>query len=79
MEVGESSIENGGTITVTSQGTTTVTFTNDPKNTNIPTDGSATENTVTSTAGGVITWKQDPVEYGKDHNGNINPDDEPAE
>lgn len=79
VEVGESSIENGGTITVTSQGTTTVTFTNDPKNTNIPTDGSATENTVTSTAGGVITWKQDPVEYGKDHNGNINPDDEPAE
>lgn len=73
---------NDGTykVTITPQGTTTVTFTNDPKNTNIPTDGSATENRVDKIEGGVIAWKQDPVEYGKDegHN-NIHPDDEPAE
>jgi len=80
VEVGESSIENGGTITVTSQGTTTVTFTNDPKNTNIPTDGSATENKVLEIKDGVIAWKQEPVQYGNDPNhDNINPDDEPAE
>lgn len=67
-------------VTITPNGTTIVTFTNDPKNTNIPTDGSATENRVDKIEGGVIAWKQDPVEYGKDegHN-NIHPDDEPAE
>ena len=80
VEVGESSIENGGTITVTSQGTTTVTFTNDAKNTNIPTDGSATENKVLDIKDGVIAWKPTPVQYGNDPNhDNINPDDDPAE
>lgn len=68
------------TVTIKPQGTTTVTFTNDPKNTNIPTDGSATKNTVASVSEGVITWKQEPDEYGKDPNhNNINPNDEPAE
>lgn len=53
---------------------TTVTFTNDPNNTDIPTDGSATENRVESAAGGVIVWKKDPVEYGKDEgHDNITP------
>ena len=67
-------------VTIKPQGTTTVTFTNDPKNTNIPTDGSATKNTVASVSEGVITWKQEPDEYGKDPNhNNINPNDEPAE
>ena len=61
-------------VTIKPQGTTTVTFTNDPKNTNIPTDGSATENRVESAAGGVIVWKKDPVEYGKDEgHDNITP------
>lgn len=67
-------------VTIKPQGTTIVTFTNDPKNTNIPTDGSATKNTVASVSEGVITWKQEPDEYGKDPNhNNINPNDEPAE
>lgn len=66
-------------VTITPNGTTIVTFTNDAKNTNIPTDGSATENRVDQIDNGVIAWKPTPVEYGKDHNGNINPDDEPAE
>lgn len=59
---------------------TIVLFKNDPVNSNIPTDGSATKNTVTSVSEGVITWKQEPDEYGKDPNhNNINPNDEPAE
>lgn len=72
---------NDGTykVTITPQGTTTVTFTNNPKDTNIPTDGSATENKVLDIKDGVIAWKPTPVEYGKDHNENIHPDDEPAE
>lgn len=80
VEVGGSSIKNGDTITITPQGTTTVTFTNNPKDTNIPTDGSATENRVDQIDNGVIAWKPTPLEYGKDegHN-NINPDDDPAE
>lgn len=67
---------NGGiyTVTIKPQETTTVTFTNDPNNTDIPTDGSATENRVESAAGGVIVWKKDPVEYGKDEgHDNITP------
>lgn len=72
---------NDGTykVTITPNGTTTVTFTNNPKDTNIPTDGSATENKVLDIKDGVIAWKPTPVEYGKDHNENIHPDDEPAE
>lgn len=67
-------------VTITPNGTTIVTFTNDPKNTNIPTDGSATENKVLEIKDGVIAWKQEPVQYGNDPNhDNINPDDEPAE
>lgn len=64
---------NDGTykVTIKPQETTTVTFTNDPKNTDIPTDGGATENRVDRIEGGVIVWKKDPVEYGKDHDDNI--------
>lgn len=58
-------ITNGGTITITPQGTTTVTFTNDPNNTDIPTDGGATENRVKEINDGVIVWKKEV--YGTDH------------
>ena len=61
----ESTIENRGTITITPQGTTTVTFTNDPNNTDIPTDGGATENRVKEINDGVIVWKKEV--YGTDH------------
>lgn len=67
---------NDGTykVTINPQQVTPVTFTNDPNNTDIPTDGSATENRVESAAGGVIVWKKDPVEYGKDEgHDNITP------
>ena len=71
-------IENGGQITLDKN--TELVFYNAPVNSNIPTDGSATKNTVTSVSEGVITWKQEPDEYGKDPNhNNINPNDEPAE
>lgn len=80
VEVGGSSIKNGGTITIDPNGTTTVTFTNDAKNTNIPTDGSATENKVLEIKDGVIAWKQEPVQYGNDpEHENITPDPDPAE
>lgn len=71
-------IPTGGDITLEKD--TKLVFYNDPVNSNIPTDGGATENTVTSVSEGVITWKQEPDEYGKDPNhNNINPNDEPAE
>lgn len=44
---------------------TTVTFTNDPNNTDIPTDGSATENRVDKIENDVIVWKKEV--YGTDH------------
>ena len=67
-------------ITIDPNGTTTVTFTNDPKNTNIPTDGSATENKVLEIKDGVIAWKPTPVQYGNDpEHENITPDPDPAE
>ena len=53
------------TVTIKPQETTTVTFTNDPKNTDIPTDGSATENRVDKIEGGMILWKKEV--YGTDH------------
>ena len=52
-------------VTIKPQETTTVTFTNDPKNTDIPTDGGATENRVDKIEDGVIVWKKE--EYGTDH------------
>lgn len=53
------------TVTIKPQETTTVTFTNDPKNTDIPTDGGATENRVDKIEDGVIVWKKEV--YGTDH------------
>ena len=52
-------------VTIKPQETTTVTFTNDPKNTDIPTDGGATENRVDKIEDGVIVWKKEV--YGTDH------------
>ncbi len=52
-------------VTIKPQETTTVTFTNDPKNTDIPTDGGATENRVDKIENGVIVWKKEV--YGTDH------------
>ena len=65
VNVDGKTIGNGGTITITPQGTTTVTFTNDPNNTDIPTDGGATENRVDKIEGGMILWKKEV--YGTDH------------
>ena len=58
---------NDGTYTVSvgSDGAATVTFTNVGENTNIPTDGGATENRVDKIEGGVIVWKKEV--YGTDH------------
>lgn len=64
-------IENGGQITLDKD--TELVFYNDPVNSNIPTDGGATENRVDK-VDNVIVWKKDPVEYGNDHNDNITPD-----
>lgn len=64
-------IENGGQITLDKN--TELVFYNAPVNSNIPTDGGATENRVEK-VDNVIVWKKDPVEYGNDHNDNITPD-----
>lgn len=58
---------NDGTYTVRvgSDGAATVTFTNVGENTNIPTDGGATENRVDKIEGSVIVWKKEV--YGTDH------------
>ena len=64
-------IENGGQITLDKD--TELVFYNDPVNSNIPTDGGATENRVEK-VDNVIVWKKDPVEYGNDHNDNITSD-----
>ena len=65
------SIPTGGDITLEKD--TELVFYNDPVNSNIPTDGGATENRVEK-VDNVIVWKKDPVEYGNDHNDNITPD-----
>lgn len=54
----------------------TIRFVNHPVNTDIPTDGSATKNTLKRNDDGLIVWKQDPEEYGNEHEDNINPDQE---
>ena len=48
----------------------TVLFTNEGKNTNIPTDGSGVVNNAKQTENGVVIWK-DPKELGAEHKDNI--------
>ena len=48
----------------------TVLFTNEGKNTNIPTDGSGVVNNAKQTENGVVIWK-DPEELGAEHEDNI--------
>ena len=57
------SIPTGGDITLEED--TELVFYNDPVNSNIPTDGGATENRVDKIKDGVIVWKKEV--YGTDH------------
>lgn len=62
-------IENGGTITINPQQTTTVTFTNTANNTDIPTDGGGVVNLY-------VKGEDDKWVFKKDENMNGIPDDE---
>lgn len=64
----EAEIRNGGKIVLDEN--TELVFYNDPRKSNIPTDGSATENKVDSAPDSIIIWKN-PEEYGNDWENNI--------
>lgn len=48
-----------------------VDFTNTPRETKVPSDGSAVINSVQNIQDGVIIWKTEPKELGADHKDNI--------